>query len=219
MAGLPLLLLLRSPAAGRWVAGAAAFASTPGAVFLPSLLILLSMALPSIGGKNPAYYLIFFLLGYAAMAHPSFREEIELRAPRALLVAILCAPALVGWLWPLGRRVAPFTWQATGVGLVMSLSTWSWIVALAGFASAHLRRDSHALGYVTQISYPFYLLHLPILTAVAHPAVEAKAGVWTKFLGITLLTILSTLLACELPVRRTRLGRFLFELKPAEGVG
>ena len=177
------------------------------------------MALPSIGGKNPAYYLIFFLLGYAAMAHPSFREEIELRAPRALLVAILCAPALVGWLWPLGRRVAPFTWQATGVGLVMSLSTWSRIVALAGFASAHLRRDSHALGYVTQISYPFYLLHLPILTVVAHAAVQVPAGVWTKFLGINLLTILATFLACELLVRRIRPARLLFGLKPAEGTG
>jgi len=140
VAALLLLLFLRSPVAGSWVAGAAAFASRPGAIFLPSLPILLSMALPSIGGKNPAYYLIFFLLGNVAMAHPSFREEIERRAPRALLVAILCAPALVGWLWPLGRRVAPFTWQSTGVGLVMSLSTWCWVLGLAGLGSAHLRR-------------------------------------------------------------------------------
>jgi peptidoglycan/LPS O-acetylase OafA/YrhL len=175
------------------------------------------MALPSIGGKNPAYYLVFFLLGCAATAHPAFREEIERRAPLALFVAILCAPALVGWLWPLGSRVAPFTWQATGVGLVMSLSTWSWIVALAGFASAHLRRGGRALEYLTQVSYPFYLLHLPILTIVALAAVQTTAGVWMKFIGINLLTIPATFLACELLVRRTRLTRFLFGLKPARG--
>ncbi len=60
-----------------------------------------------------------------------------------------------------------------------------------------------------------YLLHLPILTIVALAMVQATAGVWTKFLGINLLTILATFLACEFPVRRTRLARFLFGLKPA----
>ena len=75
------------------------------------------------------------------------------------------------------------------------------------------------MDYLTRASYPFCLLHLPILTVVAHAAVQVPAGVWTKFLGINLLTILATFLACELLVRRTRLARFLFGLKPAERNG
>ncbi len=60
---------------------------------------------------------------------------------------------------------------------------------------------------------PLYILHQPILVAVAYGVVGLPAPIAVKYAVIVVATLGLTLAAYDLLVRRTRVTRFLFGMR------
>ena len=107
----------------------------------------------------------------------------------------------------------PFTWQSTVIGLVMALHAWSWILGVTGAAARYLGRDGPVLRYAAEAGYPFYVLHLPVLTFLGCWVVDLNWGIAAKFILLNAATVGATAAVYEVFVRRVPIMRFFFGMK------
>ena len=224
-------------AAVRWIPrGAlvdrlAAAAQRPGVVFLPALpLALINVVLgleEGLAGWSRWAYLLFFLYGFLFAADERFGEVFRRYAKVAAVLAVvafgLTAPAFVI------VDGDPFTGTG-GVQLAgrffFSLAGWCCMVAILGFLSRPRpvspepkpgpergggRRRLYA--YLAAAAMPYYLLHQPIVVAVAYGVVPWDAPIIAEFLVIVVLSLAAILLAYEVLVRPTRVTRLLFGMR------
>jgi glucans biosynthesis protein C len=128
--------------------------------------------------------------------------------------------------------------------LLKSCCSWFWVVAILGWTHAYVQHvaqrqvDKHLtpkmLGsqhepqvhhdrtrlervraYSTEAVLPFYIIHQTVIVAVGFYVVKWPAGVWVKYLTVVIATFVMTLALFEM-VRRTKVTRFLFGLKPVK---
>ncbi|MFI6512403.1 acyltransferase [Streptosporangium sp. NPDC050855] len=69
-------------------------------------------------------------------------------------------------------------------------------------------------GYLAEAVLPLYVLHQPIVVAVAYQVVRWQAPIAVKYVVIVACSLALTILAYDLLVRRTRPTRFLFGMRP-----
>jgi hypothetical protein len=122
------------------------------------------------------------------------------------------------------------------------MSGWFWIVAIVGLAGHIFHKRSTNLSgdqslqpsdppspdskpslkerifrYAVEAQLPFYVLHLTPIVVIGFYVVQWEAGVLTKYVVIALFSLVVTLLLYDIGVRRTRLTRLLFGMKPRRG--
>ncbi|WP_026473454.1 acyltransferase family protein [Alkaliflexus imshenetskii] len=97
--------------------------------------------------------------------------------------------------------------------LIKVVNLWSWILALFGFASKHLNRNSNALKYSNEAVYPFYILHQTVMIIVAYYLIDLNWSLGLKSGIMIISTFGFTWLIYELLIRRWRFIRPLFGLK------
>jgi len=109
-----------------------------------------------------------------------------------------------------GRRAGgTMPLERVAVGWVYNASGWLWMLALIGAFLRHLPRQSAVLAYVAESSYWMYLVHLPLVGAVAWLLRDWPAGFAWKMLANVAVTSAVCLLSYQWCVRRTRLGALL----------
>jgi peptidoglycan/LPS O-acetylase OafA/YrhL len=172
-----------------------------------------ALPVPEIAGGNPVFFIAVFLLGYLVMADVRFQRAIDAhRLPALLLgpVACLVVASLDVTSWP-----AVPAWAQAPLELYLgAVLPWCCLVALLAYGRRFLRASGRLGDYAAEASYPVYLLHQTVIVLVAFVVVRWEAGVAVKFTAVLLLSLLVTMLAYELAVRRADLPRFLFGMKP-----
>jgi cation transporter-like permease len=68
--------------------------------------------------------------------------------------------------------------------------------------------------YLTVAALPLYVLHQPVVVAFAYAVVGRSAPILVKYALIVTGSLAVILLVYEYAVRRTRLTRFLFGMRP-----
>jgi hypothetical protein len=86
-------------------------------------------------------------------------------------------------------------------------------VPAEGAARVGHRLRERAAEFFRQGVLPIYLLHLPIVIVIGFFVVQWTPVLWLRFAIITLVSLVDTLVVYDL-VRRTRVTRFLFGIKP-----
>lgn len=213
LAGLPLFLLLRSPRIQRGLDRLASRSSVIALLYL--YVIPLSLArrvdLVGLGDKDPLYYFLIVLAGYALASRPHFQEIID----RWLLLSLTLAPAAT--LGPRAPQVAALLTQPgaeLAASLIFKLSQWAWLLSILAIGHRWLNRNSPTLRYASEGAMPFYILHLPVLTLVALAVTPLDAGVLIEYVLVVVVSALATLAIYDLIVRRIGLLRFCFGMKP-----
>lgn len=165
-----------------------------------------------------AVSLAAFLFGFvAAKAEGAWARFARLRWP-ALALAVSCWLAIATYAWTY-RAATPPDALIFIMRLVYATDQWSWIVAILGFATHHLRGVDHpARRYLTEAIFPFYIVHQTIIV-LAGP-VLARQG-WPLVLEGAALVGLTTggCFAAYETVRRIAWLRPLFGLKTARQAG
>lgn len=92
---------------------------------------------------------------------------------------------------------------------------WTAMLAIFGFASAHLNRPFRWLPYATEAVYPWYILHQTLLVLIGYWVIPLGWSAPMEILAILGGTIVGCLLLHELLIRRISWLRPLFGLKPA----
>jgi peptidoglycan/LPS O-acetylase OafA/YrhL len=212
---LPVLTYLRRESGQRWIARLAALSEKPGAIFLWAIPLALTGLLPDLDGKNPFFYLLVFVYGYVLVSDARFQPMVDRHRVVALLLAAISTP-LVLWLWPIVASLPRFSAGDVLFFLQRIFNTWFWLIAILGFGHVYLNVNSRVLRYLNEAAYPFYILHLPVNTFVGYFVVQWNVGVAAKYLVINVFTILATLAAYDVLVRRTAVTRFLFGMRPRQ---
>ena len=98
--------------------------------------------------------------------------------------------------------------------LIEQCNTWFWLIALMGFGRQYLNRTSPFLKYASEIAYPYYILHQTVVFIVGYYVVQWETAALLKYVVISLTSLAVTLLLYEFAVRRTRVTRWLFGMRP-----
>ena len=209
---LPVFLLLRKPGIQRMLD---ALASWPGTVYLLFIPMALVASVDLLGDKNPLYFFLVFVSGYVVVANLRFQITIDRQIVLSLVLAL--ASTAGSWIILAGN---PQSWSGTWLSgnILYQLSRWTWILVILAAGHRWLNRENRLLRYTREAAYPFYILHLPILTLVTWCILRLDVGIPVKYITIVMATILLTLVIYDLIVKRVRGLRFCFGMKSAATV-
>ncbi len=161
-----------------------------------------------------AVYFTVFLYGYWMGADTGLWAELSRLRHRALCVALTMLAGYFVLMHAVPGEQFGVRWAVTR--LIRDLYLWSSVVAILGYAHAHLNRQMAWLPWARESVYPWYLLHQTLIIGIAHALFPFRAGPVLE----PLLVLGGTLLGCWLItdglVRRVGWLRPLFGLKIGE---
>jgi peptidoglycan/LPS O-acetylase OafA/YrhL len=221
-------VVARLPATARRRAAdaAAGAAGRAGVVLLPAIPLALVSALLGLEEGLAAWsrwaYLLFFLYGFVLATDERFGTALRRHARVAAVLAVVAFGASAPGFISAGTD--PFTGMsplAVVSRVLFSVSGWCCLVALLGLLdrprpdNAGPALDSSAVrAYLAAAALPFYVLHQPIVVAVAYLVVPWRAPIIVEYAVIVAISLLLTFGAYDILVRRTRITRFLFGMRP-----
>ena len=219
---LPLFVWLKSTAGGQSALQRLGdFLSRPGAIYLLALpaYILINVLDPAswgadvLGDWSIFIYLSFFISGFVIVSHEGLQACI-LRWRWISLAAGIVLWGLIDPLWTaLGAPAFGSVAFALGIG-PWCLNAWCWLLAILGFGMKHLRSSTPFVKYANEAVMPFYILHQPAILTLAFPIVRWPIPDGWKFVLILAGAFLVSMGVYEALVRRSRVLRFLFGMKP-----
>ncbi|MEW9555783.1 acyltransferase [Nonomuraea sp. NPDC050783] len=196
-------------------------------------------------GWNRWAYLIFFLLGFAFTADGRFRAALrrDVRLVVAAGVVLFLAGVPVMLAAGDGAFTALTPLAMTG-RFLYGAAGWCWLVSILGLLDRPRRprpagapapdarppapdaqppdsdarapgRTSRRRAYLAEAVLPLYVLHQPIVVAVAYVVVRWDAPIAAKYVTIVAVSLVLLAASYDLLVRRTALTRFLFGMRPA----
>ena len=213
---LPLFLYFNRESGRRWIERIASILMKPAVLFLlfPALLVLISK-FPWVLGGNPLFYITFFILGFILMSDQRLMAQVD--RYRLILMLLGVAP-LAGLIVMSATNSWPSHIPEWAEGITDAYRNgfvpWFFILALLAYGRRFLNFTNRFLIYFTEGAYPIYILHQTIIVATAFFVVQWGLGVGTKYVIIVTLSLVGTILAYDILVRRTNITRFLFGMKP-----
>lgn len=159
------------------------------------------------GGWSLLTYAVFFLVGFVIGCDRQFRRAVERERKVALGVGIAAA-GLLYLLISIG-----YSDRRWPVALLRAINSWSWLVAIMGFASVRLNSSSPFLVRANEAVLPFYVLHQTVIVTLAFFLIGWKAPIAAKYVVLAVgsfVVIMSVYLGA---ISRFRILRFLFGMK------
>ena len=218
-------------------------AGARGAVLVPAVLVGLVCAAHELEEGFAAWsrwgYLLFFLGGFVLASDERFRAAVRRDAVLAGLAGLVAfAAGMVLFLGPAGE-VGAFTGRgsaAVGFRFLYGLAGWCWVLALLGsldrwgarrraardsVGAAATREDAgaarprrrRAWAYLGAAVLPLYVLHQPVVVAVAYPVVGWDLPAAAKYAVIVVASLGVLLAVYDVLVRRTRVTRVLLGMR------
>ena len=99
-----------------------------------------------------------------------------------------------------------------GPHLLSAIESISWIIAMFGLGSVFLNRKSKVINYLSQASYPIYIIHMIFLYLAAYIIFPLEINVWLGFILINIFTFTGSFLVYEI-IRRIFFLRPLFGMR------
>jgi glucans biosynthesis protein C len=209
---LPLFRWLRQPAGQRLLGASAAWLNGRGLLLLLALPLALASATGILGAQNPLVYFLVFLLGYWLSGDQRFQQAIDRDTFIYLGLGVVLFAGQV--YFDVSRTNPHFEGVSSVFLLAETLARWAWTLTLLGLGHRLLNFSNRALKYLGEVSYPFYILHLSVLTAVSFFMVQVNTDPAVKYLLIVALTTVASFAIYEALVRPLNPIRFLLGMKP-----
>jgi peptidoglycan/LPS O-acetylase OafA/YrhL len=220
-----LLAPVAAPLAAAGERAGRAVGRRPTLLLLPVLPLALINAVlgmeEGFAGWNRWAYLLFFLLGHALADDGRIRAVMRrLAVPVGALGIALFVGTAPGFL----SEDDPFTARNTVALLTRALfgaAGWCWVVAILGLLDRPRETEpresgspSRVMPYLAVAALPLYVLHQPVVVAFAYGVVGWPAPIVVKYAVIVAASLAVILTVYEYAVRRTRVTRFLFGMRP-----
>ncbi|MFJ9659935.1 acyltransferase [Streptomyces griseoflavus] len=222
--------LLLAPVAARLAAGAErvvpALRRRPALLLLPALPLAAVNALlgmeEGFAGWNRWAYLLFFACGFALADDERVREATRrVAVPVGVLGVVLFAGTAPGFV----TGDDPFTAgtpSALATRALFGAAGWCWVVAITGLLDRPRRPRVRPGGRgrpplparLAPAALPVYVLHQPVVVALAYGVVGWSAPAAVKYAVIVAASLAVVLVLYEYGVRRTAVTRFLFGMRP-----
>jgi hypothetical protein len=217
----PLFVLLLEPAR-RGLDALTRFLSLPGAMYLlavPTMLTIIFLDPQSPlgrrdwGGWGIAAHAWFFIAGFVVMSSEQLQARIKQWRWVSTGLGLLIVAGLVAFNQARGDPLYGTTDWAIFWGL-LGLGSWTWIMVWLGHGMRGLNFTTPFLRYANEAVLPFYVMHQTVLLAVGYFVVRWPVSDLAKFLIIGLGSLGIILMIYEFAIRRNRVLRFLFGMRP-----
>ncbi|WP_433375827.1 acyltransferase family protein [Actinoplanes sp. CA-142083] len=224
----PLVAWLPAARAARVRDSLAGAAARRGAVLVPAIGVavigaVLGMEEPFAGWSRWAY-LMFFLCGFVLASDDRFRAAMRRDAVAAAILGVLlfCGAGLA-LSTAGGDPFADMTVHAVAARGLFGLAGWCWLVAILGLLDRtpggastigpRRQRGRRAYAYLGAAALPLYILHQPIVVAVAYVVVGWHLPMPIKYIAIVAASFTVMFAVYDIGVRRTRVTRLLFGMR------
>jgi len=216
---LPLFLWLKRGAGQRIVDWLARLSERRGALllFVIPLVVIQLVLHPRFPDYQDwtdfVYMLTVFVYGYILYTDERFLAAVRREWPIALTGVVLTSLFIIvgaakgpilGWMDAAGTPGFYVFWTVYGI------NTWCWALFILYVGMRHLDFTNRWLERGREMILPFYLLHHPVIIAMAYFVVRWDAGITLKLLAVVLGSFVVTLGLVELikhiPVLRGLLG-------------
>lgn len=151
--------------------------------------------------SNVAILFVAYVYGFVLAAEPGLGADIDAQWHTALVVAIAATAFLVGGtlggILP-GRIPEPYAPGYLAFWSLYALGAWAAMVSVLGIARRVLTRETRLLRFGQRRGFAWYIVHQPIIVAVAYVVVQWHAGVMAKFVALLVASLVGTLGAAEL---------------------
>jgi glucan biosynthesis protein C len=220
--GLPLFLWLKGKSGQAVLARLARVCTRRGGILLfiiPLLLVRFGLKpfFPLEQDWGDFFYLMaMFVLGFVLYANEGFTPAI--RRDGSILV-VMTIVSTVAWaylaltdesldLWASPRNLRDFS-----LWTVITINSWCWTTLMLFIGMRYLDSSNKWLRYGQEAVLPFFLLHQPVIVAIAFYVVQWQVGIPVKLLIVVLGSFIATLAIYELVIRRSGLLRTQFGMK------
>lgn len=154
--------------------------------------------------SNHALLLVAYIYGFLLAATPWLGRAIDAQWPRMFIVAVGGTAALMVGSWrgllP-GALPPPYSFMYLGFWTLYSICAWAWMVTLLGLGRQLMNRESPMVRYGRRTGYAVYLVHQPIIVAIAYLIVQTSLTVGEKFALLFVTSAPATILCAELLIR------------------
>lgn len=206
----------------------ASLAQRRGMVLVPALPVAVICALLGLEEAFAAWsrwaYLLFFLYGFVLASDERIRAAMRRDGALAGVIGVLVFMiGMPGFLIAGGDPFTDMTALAIGSRTLYGVAGWCWLVAILGLldrrrpvpvAAEGAQASSRRLyGYVGVAVLPLYILHQPVVVAVAYGVVGWDAAIAIEYAVIVAASLALTVAVYDLFVRRTRVTRFLLGMR------
>ena len=221
---LPFLLYLRNDGAKYLVNRSAVLLSKKGMVAVLAIPLIIANFIDFY--PNPLFYVSFFIYGYILQVDKRFEEMIDNQkllmltlgpGIHAILLIMFWAEAWSLYL-PYWDSTSPANnprWfgilRLTYINNFVPLFT---ILAMLGYGKKYLKSSNRFLRYFSEASYPFYIIHQTVIVVVGFYIVKINTSVLMKYSAIVISAFIVTTLFYDIFVKRLKIIRFLFGMKP-----
>lgn len=163
----------------------------------------------------------FFVLGFLMFADEGFTQAIR-RDWWILLgvgiAATLAAMAIIMSLESFDIEKSPSTfWELLTWGLIAACG-WCWTAFMLFIGMRYLDRDSAALRYGLGAILPFFVVHQPVILAIAYFVVQWETSIPIKLLVLVLGSFLVSIGLYEWVIKRVGILRLVFGMKAGQPV-
>jgi glucan biosynthesis protein C len=218
---LPLFVWLKGETGRRIISRLAGLCERRGAI----LLFILPLAVVRLG-LQPFFpelqdwadfftFGAFFVLGYLLFTDERFCRAIR-RDWRILLgvgiVAFLAGTA-IGMSFGFELEEPPRVFREFLIWGLMVACGWCWTAFMLYIGMRYLDRDSKALRYGLSVNLPFFVVHQPVILAIAYFVVQWEASIAIKLLVVVLGAFAVSIGITELVIKRVGILRVLFGMK------
>ncbi len=226
LVALPLFIWLKGEAGRRFVSRLAGLCEHRGVILLfilplAAVRLVFQPFFPEL--QNWAdffYYGAFFVLGYLLFADERFTLAIRRDWPILLGVGIAAtlAGTAIGVSHSFDIEKAPGAfWEFLLWGLIAACG-WCWTAFILFIGMRYLDSDSKMLRYGQVTQLPFYVLHQPMILAIAYFVVQWEAIIPIKLLVVVFGAFVVSIGLVELVIKRVGMLRTMFGMKGGQVV-
>jgi glucan biosynthesis protein C len=162
------------------------------------------------------FTLIFFIAGYILYADQRFLQALK----RDRFIHLTIGIASTIFFFAIGAAGVAMDW-AVSIGtpeffllwIVFGANSWCWTLFVLNIGIRSLDFTNKWLQYGQQMIMPFFLVHQPVIIAIAFFVVQWNVGIFPKLVVVVMSSLLISLGFYELIVRRIKPLRILLGVK------
>jgi peptidoglycan/LPS O-acetylase OafA/YrhL len=220
--GLPVFLWLKREPGQQLLASLARLADRRGSLLLfviPPVAARLALQ-PFFPGEHDwadfTFMLLFFLSGYVLISDERFtravRRDWQLHLILGIAATLFFFSSVVDvpvmeWVSSPGTLEFYLSWTVVGI------NSWCWTMFIFYIGMRYLDRSHPQLQYARTASYPFFMIHQPVIIFIAFFAVQWEVSILVKLLVVVIGALVMALAVYELLVRRIKPVRALFGMR------
>jgi len=219
--GLPLFLWLKGRSGQAFLSRLAGICMRRGGIliFVVPLAVVRAVFVPFFPAEHDwsdfFYLMAFFVLGFVLYTREEFQQAI--RRDWLILLTTSIVTTIAFAFLALSIDFDPF--HPTGtipeivLWIVISINGWCWSTFMLYIGMRYLNFSNRWLEYGTEAVLPFFVLHQPVIMAVAFFVVQWNAGIPVKLVAVVAGSFVVTMTIYELAIRRIGPLRRLFGMK------